>query len=539
MQTLLTKKPQETHSSQPKYAGSESSTSAGGGLQESLGLPLFLQPKLAISQPDDPYEQEADRVAEQVMRMPDPASMRSSVDSARGTPVAIQRQCATNEDQEWRRKAKDSFTETSGADLVFATVRQSGRPLDSDSRNFFEPRFGRDFGAVRIHTNAQAVNSARSVNALAYTVGSNVVFNSGQYAPQSDQGRRLLAHELTHVVQQNQLPRKGGVFLKASSLEGEVERDNNLVTQIARTPASLILQRECATPLVADAERTVEVPYDPDFANFYRSMERLIGRTMVFRSDDGGRVRELTRQSLQDIHDATRVTTGNVVIAFALLRCSGTRHVEDIQLREVHGGVTRRDREPSPVPPPVPLPLSVPVPAVPPTSSDPRPSPELVSPLASVLVGGFCTAEAMGYASRFADDVLNRVEYDEETDRWNVNEGRDRGDWAQAMYDAWGHCYIAACMTRGVPEVDTWALGTFYEVLHEVFSQVSLGLIEHNSLDQDLYNQAVGREIGLHQPDGDLYEICFDAMMRGRLNLTLAGVVPRGRALVPRTTDPD
>ena len=529
MQTLLTKKPQETHSSQTKHAGSESSTSAGGGLQESPGLPLFLQPKLAISQPDDPYEQEADRVAEQVMRMPDPASVRSSVDSARGTSVTIQRQCTTNEDQEWRRKAKDSFTETSGADLVSATVRQSGRPLDSDSRNFFEPRFGRDFGAVRIHTNAQAADSARSINARAYTVGSNVVFNSGQYTPQSDQGRRLLAHELTHVVQQNQLPRKGDVFLKVSSLEGNGERDNNLVTQIARTPARLILQRECATPLVADAERTVEVPYDPDFDNFYRSVERLIGRTMVFRSDDGGRVREFTRQALQDIHHETRVTTGNVVIAFSLLRCAGTRRVEDIQLREVHGGVTRRDREPSPVPPPVP----------PPTPSGQRRLPELVSPLASVLVGGFCSAEAMGYASRFGDDVLSRIEYDEETERWNVNEGRSRGEWAQAMYDAWGHCYIAACMTRGVPEVDTWALGTFYEVLHEVFSQVSLGLIEHNSLDQDLYNQAVGREIGLHQPDGDLYEICFDAMMRGRLNLTLAGVVPRGRALVPRTTDPD
>ena len=512
---------------------------SGLGSAPVVGLPLFLQPKLAISQPDDPYEQEADRVAEQVMRMPEPAFMRSGVDSARGTPMAIQRRSATYEDREWRRKVKDSFGETSGADLVFATVHQGGQPLDSDSRNFFEPRFGRDFGAVRIHTNVQAADSARSVNALAYTVGSHVVFGSDQYAPHSDRGQRLLAHELTHVVQQNQIPQKGRVFPNADWLEREGERGIDLVAQIARTPARLILQRECATPLVADAERTVEVPYDPDFDNFYRSVERLIGRTMVFRSDDGGRVREFTRQALQDIHHETRVTTGNVVIAFSLLRCAGTRRVEDIQLREVHGGVTRQDREQSPVPPPVPPPSSVPVPAAPPTSSDPRPSPELVSPLASVLVGGFCSAEAMGYASRFADDVLSRIEYDEETERWNVNEGRSRGEWAQAMYDAWGHCYIAACMTRGVPEVDTWALGTFYEVLHEVFSQVSLGLIEHDSLDQDLYNQAVGREIGLHQPDGDLYEICFDAMMRGRLNLTLAGVVPRGRALVPRTTDPD
>jgi hypothetical protein len=156
-----------------------------------------------------------------------------------------------------------------------------------------------------------------------------------------------------------------------------------------------------------------------------------------------------------------------------------------------------------------------------------------------IVVGTVCTAAAMNYADQFTDDVLRRVEYDEVTERWNINEGRDRGEWAQAMYDAWGHCYIAACMTRQVPEVVTWSLGTFYEVLHELLSQLSLGLIEHNSLSQDLYNQAVGREIGLHHPSGDLYEICFEAMMHGRLDLTLAGVVPRGRSLVPQPTTSD
>lgn len=150
-----------------------------------------------------------------------------------------------------------------------------------------------------------------------------------------------------------------------------------------------------------------------------------------------------------------------------------------------------------------------------------------------IPIGIACWLRSGTYNDRFADDVLRRIEYDEETRQWNVNEGRDRGDWAQAMFDAWGHCYIAACLGRRVPEHETSAAGTFYEILHEAFSHATHGIIEHDSLTQDLYNQAVGRDIGLHQPDGDLYEICFNAMMQGRLDLTLAGVA-RGRALVPR-----
>jgi hypothetical protein len=81
-------------------------------------------------------------------------------------------------------------------------LRSPGQPLDSATRAFMEPRFGHDFSGVRVHTDAQAAESARSVNALAYTVGSNVVFGAGQYAPGTVAGQRLLAHELTHVVQQ-------------------------------------------------------------------------------------------------------------------------------------------------------------------------------------------------------------------------------------------------------------------------------------------------------------------------------------------------
>ena len=84
-----------------------------------------------------------------------------------------------------------------------------GTVLDRETRGFMESRLGADFSDVRVHTDAKASESARSVQAHAYTVGSDVVFQSGQYAPESDSGKRMLAHELTHVVQQRSGPVAG------------------------------------------------------------------------------------------------------------------------------------------------------------------------------------------------------------------------------------------------------------------------------------------------------------------------------------------
>jgi hypothetical protein len=86
--------------------------------------------------------------------------------------------------------------------IVQDALRSTGQPLDPATRAFMEPRFGHDFSHVRVHTDARAAESAQAVNALAYTVGPDVVFGAGQYAPHSREGQRLLAHELTHVVQQ-------------------------------------------------------------------------------------------------------------------------------------------------------------------------------------------------------------------------------------------------------------------------------------------------------------------------------------------------
>ena len=86
--------------------------------------------------------------------------------------------------------------------IVYEIMNSPGEPLDAKARAFMEPRFGHDFGDVRVHTDPTAAESAHAVNALAYTVGREVVFGAGQYRPNTEDGKRLLAHELTHVVQQ-------------------------------------------------------------------------------------------------------------------------------------------------------------------------------------------------------------------------------------------------------------------------------------------------------------------------------------------------
>ena len=101
--------------------------------------------------------------------------------------------------------------------MVYDVLGSSGQPLDLHTRAWLEPRFGHDFSSVRVHTDARAAESARAVNALAYTVGDDVVFDSGQYAPRTERGGHLLAHELTHVVQQS----RGGASVQQAKAISE------------------------------------------------------------------------------------------------------------------------------------------------------------------------------------------------------------------------------------------------------------------------------------------------------------------------------
>jgi hypothetical protein len=110
--------------------------------------------------------------------------------------------CNEKEETALQRRAGNGTEPNSVPPIVHEVLRSPGQPLDANTRAFMEPRFGHDFSQVRIHTGARPAASARAVNALAYTVGKDVVFGRGQYAPGTGAGKKLLAHELTHVVQQ-------------------------------------------------------------------------------------------------------------------------------------------------------------------------------------------------------------------------------------------------------------------------------------------------------------------------------------------------
>ena len=116
-----------------------------------------IQRQLTIGAAGDQYEEEADHVADQVMRMPDPALAGSSIDPTPISVLSIQRKCQECEDEALQRKSDSRHTEppTSGLDHAVTTLRQGGQPLDANTRAFFEPGFGTDFSAVRIHTDTQ------------------------------------------------------------------------------------------------------------------------------------------------------------------------------------------------------------------------------------------------------------------------------------------------------------------------------------------------------------------------------------------------
>jgi hypothetical protein len=178
------------------------------GLQRTLGNAMtgrllagaLVQPKLTINRPGDRYEQEADRVADQVMRMPK--------SQPHGDRAAVRQPAAAGAQPDRTMQADSPGAPAPRLDPAAAAAIQSvhqhtGRPLDPSIRADMGARLGHDFSQVRVHDDAAAAEAARAIQARAYTIGRDVAFGAGEYAPHSPHGRRLLAHELAHVVQQH------------------------------------------------------------------------------------------------------------------------------------------------------------------------------------------------------------------------------------------------------------------------------------------------------------------------------------------------
>ena len=201
-----------------------------------------IQAKLRIGQPGDVYEQEADRVADEVMRMSEPEVQRQVepeeeeeilqtkqlVDQI--TPL-VQRQVEEEEEEEMlqAKNREDATSEVShGLESQINAIKGGGQPLAESERAFFEPRFGYDFSRVRVHADTRAAESALAVNARAFTRGHHIVFGAGQHVPEMSEGQRLLAHELTHTVQQGGVSeRSHPPSLETSSTTGTTRNGEN------------------------------------------------------------------------------------------------------------------------------------------------------------------------------------------------------------------------------------------------------------------------------------------------------------------------
>jgi len=210
-------------------------------------IPPNIQTKLTVNQPGDVHEQEADRVAEQVLRMPDTESLHSGELNRKTLENNEELSRQPMDEDEITLQAKESAGQTPQVTPELQTrinsIRDGGQPLPKSTRAFMEPRFGHDFSKVRIHTDNRADESAHAVNALAYTVGRDVVFDAGQYQPATSEGKRLLAHELTHVLQQTgqhniRIQRKTNDSLPQAEwrrkLDEILPRDVGLITDIDR-----------------------------------------------------------------------------------------------------------------------------------------------------------------------------------------------------------------------------------------------------------------------------------------------------------------
>ncbi len=213
-----------------------------------LDMPLSaeeagIQTKLTIGEPGDRYEREADQTAAQVMRMPDP-HVEDPLEAETGAPQIQQR--------------GNGGDTNSIAHLQSRLNHQSGKgaPLPKTVKSFMEPRFGHDFSQVRVHTDSSAVQMNKDLGAQAFTHGNDIYFNQGKYSPGSSGGQELLAHELTHTIQQT-----GG--LRAKSLAKRAATGNKIQAKLDISAAAPGLQMRAApAPTPAPAEPQEGIPQE-------------------------------------------------------------------------------------------------------------------------------------------------------------------------------------------------------------------------------------------------------------------------------------
>lgn len=236
----------------------------GGSCPKCQAQALNIQTKLTIGKANDLYEQEADRVADKVMRIPEPGIQREVDEEeeliqakslANSITPLVQRQVTDEEeDSVLQRKTNESTTTpavTSDVAERINSLQGRGELLSESARSYFEPRFGQQFNQVRIHRDAGSSDVARALSARAFTVGRDIAFGADQYSPETNEGKRLLAHELTHVIQQSG---KGKSRKMVSS--GKVTKAVNM----APSPLPSVGTRRSKIQLQRDDDESAQAP---------------------------------------------------------------------------------------------------------------------------------------------------------------------------------------------------------------------------------------------------------------------------------------
>ncbi len=219
--------------------------------------------KLAVGEPHDHYEQEADKAADVVMRMAEPGLQRKC--SCGGDSGGECAECKKKKEEATLQRAATQPGAVSAAPrIVHEVLRSPGRPLEPATRAFFEPRFGADFGHVRVHADAQAADSVRAVHAHAYTVGRNVVFGAGRYAPEASGGRWLVAHELAHVIQQHGARETPLTPREVTGHEAVLEHEADLSASQAMTGQRAPVSARSSTAWLARFSESRDMPKQPD-----------------------------------------------------------------------------------------------------------------------------------------------------------------------------------------------------------------------------------------------------------------------------------
>ncbi|MFY9609525.1 MAG: DUF4157 domain-containing protein [Blastocatellia bacterium] len=264
--------------------------------------PANVQAKLTVDPPGDIYEQEADRVSEQITHMPELQVQRAGACGG-GCPKCQTDQPGREPESMQTKRVQASDTgEMAVPPTVHEALRSLGQPLDTSTRESMESRFGHDFSQVRVHADGKAAESAQAVQALAYTVGSDVVFADSRFSPATNEGKKLLAHELTHVVQQS----KG-----TKAIQRAPDKNWHVPTTLSLNPESE--QPGYQSTLNADAQKSLDDKREKD-----EELERNIQNARaLFRAHHSGH-----DEDVLDTIDAAldRATEGNPDLLLAFYR---------------------------------------------------------------------------------------------------------------------------------------------------------------------------------------------------------------------------